>query len=80
MVLFGEDVRDWGGSYAVTRGFTEAIPYHRFFNSAIAEAAIVGAAIGYAMSGGRLLPRSCTATSWDGLGDELFNQLSKCRA
>lgn len=42
LVLFGEDVRDWGGSYAVTRGFTEALPYHRFFNTAIAEAGIVG--------------------------------------
>ena len=77
MVLFGEDVRDWGGSYAVTRGFTEAIPYHRFFNSAIAEAAIVGAAIGYAMSGGRAVAEIMYCDFLGRAGDELFNQLSK---
>lgn len=77
MVLFGEDVRDWGGSYAVTRGFTEAIPYHRLFNSAIAEAAIVGAAIGYAMSGGRVVAEIMYCDFLGRAGDELFNQLSK---
>ena len=77
MILFGEDVRDWGGSYAVTRGFTEAIPYHRLFNSAIAEAAIVGAAIGYAMSGGRVVAEIMYCDFLGRAGDELFNQLSK---
>lgn len=32
---------------------TEATPYYRLFNTPIAEAAIVGAAVGYGMSGGR---------------------------
>lgn len=77
LVLFGEDVRDWGGSYAVTRGFTEAIPYHRFFNTAIAEAGIVGAAIGYAMSGGRAVAEIMYCDFLGRAGDELFNQLSK---
>lgn len=77
LVLFGEDVRDWGGSYAVTRGFTEALPYHRFFNTAIAEAGIVGAAIGYAMSGGRAVAEIMYCDFLGRAGDELFNQLSK---
>lgn len=55
LVSFGEDVRDWGGAFAVYRGMTEAIPYYRLFNSPIAEAAIVGAAVGYGMSGGRAI-------------------------
>jgi 2-oxoisovalerate dehydrogenase E1 component len=29
MISFGEDVRDWGGAFAVYRGMTEALPYHR---------------------------------------------------
>ena len=33
MVAFGEENRDWGGAFAVYRGFTEALPYHRLFNS-----------------------------------------------
>ena len=41
LISFGEDVRDWGGAFAVYRGMTEAIPYHRLFNSPIAEAGIV---------------------------------------
>jgi len=44
MVAFGEENRDWGGAFAVYRGLTEALPYHRLFNSPISEAAIVGAA------------------------------------
>ena len=37
LVAYGEDNRDWGGAYAVYRGLTEAIPYHRFFNAPISE-------------------------------------------
>jgi 2-oxoisovalerate dehydrogenase E1 component len=35
LISYGEDVRDWGGAYAVYRGLTEAIPYHRLFNAPI---------------------------------------------
>ena len=33
MVAFGEENRDWGGAFAVYRGLTEALPYHRLFNA-----------------------------------------------
>lgn len=77
LISFGEDVRDWGGAYAVYRGFTETIPYHRLFNSPISEAAIVGAAVGYAMCGGRVVAEIMYADFLGRAGDELFNQLSK---
>ncbi|MEG1548657.1 MAG: thiamine pyrophosphate-dependent enzyme [Clostridia bacterium] len=77
LVSFGEDVRDWGGAFAVYRGMTEAIPYHRLFNSPIAEAGIVGAAIGYAMSGGRAIAELMYCDFLGRAGDEVFNQLSK---
>ena len=35
MVAFGEENRDWGGAFAVYRGLTELLPYHRLFNSPI---------------------------------------------
>ena len=57
MIAFGEENRDWGGAFGVYRGLTEALPYHRLFNSPISEAAIVGAAVGYALSGGRVVAR-----------------------
>ncbi|MCF0145135.1 MAG: dehydrogenase [Eubacterium sp.] len=77
LISFGEDVRDWGGAFAVYRGFTETIPYHRLFNSPIAEAAIIGAGVGYAMSGGRAVVELMYADFLGRSGDELFNQLSK---
>lgn len=77
LVSFGEDVRDWGGAFAVYRGFTEAIPYHRLFNTPIAEAGIVGAAVGYAMSGGRAIAELMYCDFLGRAGDEIFNQLSK---
>ncbi len=42
LVAYGEENRDWGGAFAVYRGLTEALPYHRLFNSPISEGAIVG--------------------------------------
>ena len=33
MAAFGEENRDWGGAFAVYRGLTEALPYHRLFNT-----------------------------------------------
>ncbi|MEA3480064.1 MAG: thiamine pyrophosphate-dependent enzyme, partial [Bacteroidota bacterium] len=56
LVAYGEENREWGGAFAVYRGLTEALPYHRLFNSPISEGAIVGTAIGYGMCGGRVIP------------------------
>ena len=80
LVSCGEDVRDWGGAFAVYRGMTEAIPYYRLFNSPIAEAAIVGAAVGYGMSGGRAIAELMYCDFLGRAGDEVFNQLSKWQA
>ncbi len=77
LVSFGEDVRDWGGAFAVYRGMTEAIPYHRLFNTPIAEAGIAGAAVGYAMAGGRAIGEIMYMDFIGRCGDELFNQMSK---
>ena len=77
MVAYGEDNRDWGGAYAVYQGLTESLPYHRFFNSPISEAAIVGSAVGYAMSGGRVVAEIMYADFLGRCGDEVFNQLAK---
>ncbi len=77
MVLYGEENRDWGGAFAVYRGLTEALPYHRLFNSPIAEGAIVGSAVGYALSGGRAVVELMYSDFLGRAGDEVFNQMSK---
>ncbi|MDD3195796.1 MAG: thiamine pyrophosphate-dependent enzyme [Paludibacter sp.] len=80
LIAYGEENRDWGGAFAVYGGMTEALPYHRLFNSPIAEASIVGTAIGYAMCGGRVVPEIMYCDFLGRSGDEVFNQLPKWQA
>ncbi len=80
MVSYAEDIRDWGGSYSVYRGLTEALPYHRMFNAPISESAIVGSAVGYAMAGGRAVVELMFADFLGCAGDEIFNQMAKWQA
>ncbi|NOR33574.1 MAG: dehydrogenase, partial [Bacteroidales bacterium] len=80
LVAYGEENRDWGGAFAVYRGLTEALPYHRLFNSPISEGAIVGTAIGYGMCGGRVIPEIMYCDFLGRCGDEVFNQLPKWQA
>ncbi len=80
LVAYGEENRDWGGAFAVYRGLTEALPYHRLFNSPISEGAIVGSAVGYAMSGGRVVAELMYCDFLGRAGDEVFNQLPKWQA
>ncbi len=77
LVAYGEENRDWGGAFACYRGLTEAIPYHRLFNSPISEAAIVGSAVGYALEGGRALVELMYCDFMGRAGDEIFNQMAK---
>lgn len=77
MIAFGEEHRDWGGSFGVYRGITESMPYHRFFNTPISESALVGAAVGYAISGGRAVTEMMYCDFLGRAGDEIFNQMAK---
>jgi 2-oxoisovalerate dehydrogenase E1 component len=77
LVAYGEENRDWGGAFGVYRGLTEALPYHRLFNSSISEGAIVGTAVGYALEGGRALVELMYCDFMGRAGDELWNQLAK---
>ena len=79
-IAYGEDVRDWGGAFAVTRGLTDVLPHSRLFNAPISEAAIVGTAVGYGMCGGRTMVELMYADFIGRAGDEIFNQMSKWQA
>jgi 2-oxoisovalerate dehydrogenase E1 component len=80
LALWGEENRDWGGSFGVYRGLTELLPRHRLFNAPISEAAIVGTGVGYALSGGRALVELMYADFIGRAGDEVFNQMAKWQA
>ena len=77
MAAWGEENRDWGGAFAAYRGLTELLPYRRLFNSPISEAAIVGAGVGYALSGGRAVVELMYCDFLGRAGDEVFNQMAK---
>lgn len=80
LTLWGEENRDWGGSFGVYRGLTELLPRHRLFNAPISEAAIVGTGVGFALSGGRALVELMYADFIGRAGDEIFNQMAKWQA
>ena len=80
MIAFGEENRDWGGAFGAYRGLTEALPYHRLFNTPISEAAIVGVGVGYALAGGRAVPELMYCDFMGRAGDEIFNQMAKWQA
>lgn len=77
LVSFGEDLRDWGSAYGAYKGLEKSIPYERLFNAPISEAAIISAAVGYAMLGGRAVPELMYCDFLGRAGDEVLNQLAK---
>ena len=80
MIAYGEDHRDWGGAFACYRGLTELLPPSRFFSSPIAESAIVGSGVGYALAGGRAVVELMYCDFLGCAGDEVFNQMPKWQA
>lgn len=80
LVAWGEECREWGGAFGVYRGFADILPHHRLFNAPISEAAIVAAAVGHAMEGGRSLVELMYADFIGRAGDEIFNQMAKWQA
>ena len=55
MIVYGEDIADpKGGVFTATKGLTDKYGKERVFNSPLAEASIVGTAIGLAITGWKL--------------------------
>ncbi|MGZ8528265.1 MAG: alpha-ketoacid dehydrogenase subunit alpha/beta [Candidatus Limnocylindrales bacterium] len=53
VIVYGEDVADYGGAFKLTKGLLEAFGRDRVFNSPISEACICGTAVGAAIVGVR---------------------------
>lgn len=51
VVVFGEDVAEYGGAFGVTNELLGLFGRERVFNTSISESAIVGSAVGMAMTG-----------------------------
>jgi 2-oxoisovalerate dehydrogenase E1 component len=51
VIVYGEDVADYGGAFKLTKGLLETFGRERVFNTPISEACICGTAVGAAMAG-----------------------------
>jgi 2-oxoisovalerate dehydrogenase E1 component beta subunit len=72
VLIFGEDVAELGGVFRVTEGLHAEFGQKRVFNSPIAEAGIVGTAVGLAMRG----YRPVAEIQFDGFIFPAFNQIT----
>jgi pyruvate dehydrogenase E1 component beta subunit len=75
--ILGEEVGVWGGSYAVTKGFYDQFGPERVRDTPIAEAGIVGAAIGAALVGQRPIAELMTINFAFAAMDHIVNEAAK---
>jgi pyruvate dehydrogenase E1 component beta subunit len=75
--ILGEEVGVWGGSYAVTKGFYDHFGAERVRDTPIAEAAIIGAAIGSALTGLRPIAELMTINFAFAAMDHIVNETAK---
>ena len=75
--ILGEEVGVWGGTYAVTKGFYDHFGAGRVKDTPIAESAIIGAAIGAALTGLRPVAELMTINFAFSAMDHIVNQAAK---
>ena len=79
VLIMGQEVGVWGGTYAVTRGLLDEFGEKRVIDTPIAEEAIVGAAIGAAMGGLRPVAELMTINFSLVAMDQIVNNMAKIR-
>lgn len=75
--IMGEEVADWGGTYAVTKGFLEEFGPERVRDTPISEMVIAGAATGAAMAGLRPVAEFMTVNFAFVAFDAIVNHAAK---
>ncbi len=79
IILLGEEVGLYGGAYGVTKGLIDLFGAHRVIDAPISEPAIVGAAVGAAMTGLRPVAELMYVDFIGLVMDQLANQAAKSR-
>ncbi len=77
VILYGEDVADYGGAFKLTKGLLETFGRQRVFNAPISEAAICSTAVGAAMIGLRPVVELMYMDFALMAGDAIGNQAAK---
>jgi 2-oxoisovalerate dehydrogenase E1 component len=78
-LIFGEDIAIPGGTFGVTRELRDRFGAERVFDTPIAEAAILGTALGAALEGMRPIAEVMWADFLMVAFDQLVNQISNVR-
>jgi len=77
VILFGEDVEEFGGNFGETEGLYEKHGRNRVRNTPLSEIGIAGMALGAAVGGIRPVAELQFADFAATAGDEIFNQIPK---
>src|SRR4030042_3033180 len=77
--IMGEEVGVWGGTYAVTKGFYDHFGAKRVKDTPIAEAVIIGSAIGAAMVGQRPIAELIAINFAFSAMEHIVNEAAKLR-
>jgi len=77
VLIFGEDIAEYGGAFGATRGLLEIFGRERVFNTSISESGIVGAAVGMAMTGLRPIAEIMYGDFLLQAMDQIGNQAAK---
>jgi len=77
VIIMGEDIGAYGGSYGVTRGFLEEFGEERVRDTPISESVVVGCGIGAAMGGLRPVVELMTINFSFLAFDQIINNASK---
>jgi len=79
VVLLGEDIGEYGGIFTVTRGLFGEFGRERVIDTPISEGAIVGSALGLALTGYRPVVEIMFVDFVFVASDQLFNHVAKAR-
>jgi len=77
VILYGEDVADYGGAFKATKGLLETFGRDRVFNTSISEAGIIGTGVGASMTGMRPVVELMYSDFEFQASDQIFNQAAK---
>jgi 2-oxoisovalerate dehydrogenase E1 component len=79
VVLYGEEVAEYGGAFQATVGLYDIFGRRRVFNTPISEAAIIGTGLGASMTGLRPVVEIMYIDFILMTGDQLGNQVAKTK-
>jgi len=77
LIIMGQDIAEYGGAFKLTQGFVQEFGKGRVRNTPICESAIVGAAMGFAINGGKAVVEMQFADFVSSGFNQVVNNLAK---